>query len=205
MFDSLFAVLAAAVFLFFAFLSFALLIRPRFFFRMFPNPLQTDTPWNHVQMRGVGLVFCLMLLMMLSGVLRGAHGPALLEGFHHNILIALWVSVFAAPIISWILWRFSVDFLVRRGHIDPTMEDPAWERGMTLTFCSLLSVIVLISLFLAARGHHPQFKRSSGRSLVSVRAMRHVDVRESAQSMTPASWRVCATVAAISGAPGVSP
>src|SRR5260370_37835991 len=160
MFDSWSAVLAAAVFLFFAFLSVALLIRPRFFFRMFPNPLQTDSPWNHVQMRGVGLVFSLMLLMMLSGVLRGAHGPALLEGFHHNILIALWVSVFAAPIISWILWRFSVDFLVRRGHIDPTMEDPAWERGMTLTFCSLLSFFLLFSFFLPARAPPPPFNRT---------------------------------------------
>jgi len=153
--DSLFALLAAAAFLFFAFLSFTLLIRPRFFFRMFPNPLQLDTPWNRVQMRGVGLVFCLMLLMVLSGVLRGAHGSALLEAFHSNILLALWVSLLAVPIICWILWRFSVDFLVRQGHIDPAMEDPTWERGITLTFCLLLSVIVLIALFLAARGHHP--------------------------------------------------
>ncbi len=153
--DSLFALLAAAAFLFFAFLSFTLLIRPRFFFRMFPNPLQPDTPWNRVQMRGVGLVFCLMLLMVLSGVLRGAHGSALLEAFHSNILLALWVSLLAVPIICWILWRFSVDFLVRQGHIDPAMEDPTWERGITLTFCLLLSVIVLIALFLAARGHHP--------------------------------------------------
>ena len=164
----MFALLAAAVFLFFAFLSFTLLIRPRFFFSIFPNPLQPDTPWNRLQMRVVGLVFCLMLLMVLSGVLRGAHASALLEAFHRNILVALWVSVFAAPVISWILWRFSVDFLVRRGHIDPTMEDSAWERGMTLTFCSLLSVIVLIALFLAARGHWPQLKSSSASSLALV-------------------------------------
>jgi hypothetical protein len=167
--DSMFALLAAAVFLFFAFLSFTLLIRPRFFFSIFPNPLQPDTPWNRLQMRVVGLVFCLMLLMVLSGVLRGAHASALLEAFHRNILVALWVSVFAAPVISWILWRFSVDFLVRRGHINPTMEDPAWERGMTLTFCSILSFIVFIALLLAATGHHPQFKRTLGTSMVFVR------------------------------------
>jgi hypothetical protein len=156
--DSLFALLTGAAFLFFAFVSFTLLIRPRFFFRMFPNPLQRDTSWNRVQMRGVGLVFCLMLLMMFSGILRGAHNSALVGGFHNNILLALWVSLLAGPIICWTLWRFSVDFLVRRGHIDPTMEDPAWERGMALTFCSLLSFIILIALFLAARGHYPQFK-----------------------------------------------
>src|SRR5260370_41838886 len=122
MFDSLFALLAAAALLFFAFLSFTLLIRPRFFFHMFPIPLQPDTPWNRVLMRGVGLVFCLMLLMVLSGFLRGAHGSALLEAFHSNILLALWVSLLAVPIIRWILCRFSVDFLVRPGHIDPTMK-----------------------------------------------------------------------------------
>ena len=106
-------------------------------------------------MRTVGLIVCLFILLVSSGLLTGISKSEVLEGFHNNVLIALWASFFAAPIISWILWRFTVNFLVRRGLIDPTMEDPAWERGMALTFCSLLSFIVLIALFLAARGHYP--------------------------------------------------
>lgn len=30
-----------------------------------------DTPWTRIQMRTVGLVFCLFVLMMLSGILSG--------------------------------------------------------------------------------------------------------------------------------------
>jgi hypothetical protein len=166
--DSAFAVMAVTALLLFSGVGLILLIRPSLHFRIFSNPLMRDTPWNRLQMRTVGLVLCLFILLVVTSGWTGVPKRETLEGFHNNILIALWVSVFAAPVISWILWRFSVDFLVRRGHIDPTMEDPAWEYRMTLTFCSLLSVIVLIALFLAARGHYPHLKRSSATSLALV-------------------------------------
>jgi hypothetical protein len=166
--DSSFAIMIATVFLLISGLGLILLIRPALHFRIFPNPLMQDTPWNRLQMRTFGLVLCLFMLLVATGGWTGSPKAEMLEGFHSNILVALWVSVFAAPVISWTLWRFSVDFLVRRGHIDPTMEDPAWEHRMTLTFCSLLSVIVLIALFLAARGHYPHLKRSSATSLALV-------------------------------------
>lgn len=153
--DGTFAVMAGAVLLMFSGLGMILLVRPALHFRIFPNPLIRDTPWNRLQMRTLGLVLCLFILLIVTGGWASVPKRETLEGFHNNILIALWSSLLAAPIISWILWRFSVDFLVRRGYIDPTMEDPAWERGMTLTFCSLLSFIILVALFLAASGHHP--------------------------------------------------
>lgn len=153
--DSTLAALIVTVLLLFSAVGLILLIRPALHFRIFPNPLMRDTPWNRLQMRTAGLIVCLFMLLASSGLLTGVSKSEVLEGFHNNMLIALWVSFFTAPIISWILWRFSVNFLVRRGLIDPTMEDPAWERGMALTFCSLLSFIVLIALFLAARGHYP--------------------------------------------------
>jgi hypothetical protein len=203
--DVVFAVLAIIVFLSFSGLSLVLLIRPSLFFRLLPNPLMRDTPWNRPQMRTVGLVLCLFILLVATSGWTGVPKREVLEGFHNNILIALWVSVFAAPVISWILWRFSVDFLVRRGRIDPTREDPAWERGMALTFCFLLSFIVLIAFFLAAGAIILSSREAWALACCSYVGVGHVEVRENAQSVAPAWRRVRATVAAISGAPGVSP
>jgi hypothetical protein len=199
--DRTFAVMFAIVLLLFAGLGLTLLIRPSIHFRIFPNPLMRDTPWNRLQMRTLGLILCLFILLVVTGGWTGVPKRETVEGFHNNILVALWSSLLAAPIISWMLWRFSVDFLVRRGHIDPTMEDPSWERGMTVTFCSLLLFIVLIALFLAARGHHPQFKRSLGNS----RGIGQFEAGESVQTLIPTSRSVRATSAAIFVAPGVSP
>jgi hypothetical protein len=203
--DRWFAVIAGTVLFIFSGVGLILLIHPALHFRIFPNPLMRDMPWNRLQMRTVGLVLCLFILLVVTGGWAGVPKRETLEGFHSNILVALWISFFAAPIISWILWRFSVDFLVRRGYIDPGMEDPAWERVMAVTFCSLLLFTVLIALFLAARGHHPQFKRSSSTGPALVRGIAHVEASESAQILTPAWRNVRATAAAIFGAPGVSP
>jgi len=167
--DSILAIMIATVLLLFSGLGLVLLIRPALHFRIFPNPLMRDTPWNRLQMRPLGLILCLFILLVATSGWNGNPKTEVLDGFHNNILIALWVSLFAAPVISWLVWRFSVNFLVRRGHIDSTMEDPVWERGMTLIFCSILSFIVFIALFLAATGHHPQFKGSLGTSVVFVR------------------------------------
>ena len=119
-------------------LALILLVRPSLFLRRIPNPLLPDTPWNRVQMRGIGLVFCLFVLLVLSG---GAPESKLHEGFHRNILVALWVSVFTVPILLWIFWQFSVRSFVRQGYINGTSEDPAWERRMTLVFCTTLSAV----------------------------------------------------------------
>src|SRR5437773_5840309 len=54
----------------FASLALILLVRPPLFLRRIPNPLLPDTPWNRVQMRGIGLVFCLFVLLVLSGGAR---------------------------------------------------------------------------------------------------------------------------------------
>jgi hypothetical protein len=153
--DFAFAVLATIALLLLSSVGLILLIRPLLYFRLFPNPLMPNAPWNRLQMRAVGLVLCLMLLMMISGLSTGVSKFEFLEGFHKNILIALWASFFTVPILCWILWRFCVDFLVRRGYIDATMEDPALERGLTLAFCSLLLLVVMIAFFLAAMGHYP--------------------------------------------------
>jgi hypothetical protein len=203
--DGGFAVMAGIVLLIFSGVGLILLIHPALHFRIFPNPLVRDTPWNRLQMRTVGLVLCLFVLLVVTGGWAGDPKRETLEGFHNNILVALWVSVFAAPIICWILWRFSVDFLVRRGHLDPAMEDPAWERGMAVAFCSLLLLTVLIALFLAVRGYHPHFKRGSSTGQAFVRGIAQVGASESAQTLTPASRSVRAIPAAIAGAPGVSP
>jgi hypothetical protein len=199
--DGTFAVMFGIFLLLFLGVGLTLLIDPALHFRIFPNPMMRDTPWVRLQMRTVGLVFCLFVLLILTSGWAGVPKRETLEGFHNNILVALWASLFAAPVISWILWRFSVDFLVRRGHIDPTMEDRSWERGMTVTFCSLLLFIVLIALFLAAKGHHPQFNRSLHASC----RIGQFEAGERAQSLLPASRRARATSVAIFGAPGVSP
>jgi hypothetical protein len=91
-------------------------------------------------------------LMIFSGVSRGALKSDLLEGFHRNILLALWVSPLIIPIILWILWRVSVRAITRRSYTEGTLEDPAWERGITMVFCSLL--LFTVAWLLATKGHH---------------------------------------------------
>jgi hypothetical protein len=102
--DSSLAVLIVTVLLLFSSVGLILLIRPALHFRIFPNPLMRYTPWNRLQMRAVGLVVCLFMLLASSGLFTGVFKSEVLEGFHNNMLIALWASFFAAPIISWILW-----------------------------------------------------------------------------------------------------
>ena len=157
--DGQFAVLFVAVFLVFAGVSLIALTRPALFLRIFPNPFMPDTPITRVQLRGLGLVFCLVLLMMLSGTLSGTFSSPLVDAFADNVLLALWISAFGVPILLWILWRVSVRSFMRRCYINGTFEDPAWERRMTITFSSILLLVVLTAWLFAARGIHPPFKR----------------------------------------------
>lgn len=118
-----------------------------------------DTPTNKVQLRGVGLVSCLMLLMMLSGILGGAFSSPLVDAFADNMLLALWISFFGVPVLLWILWRVSVRSFTRRCYTNGTFEDPIWERRMTVTFSSILLLVILIAWIFATRGIHLPFKR----------------------------------------------
>ncbi len=163
--DGVFAVLFALVFLLFAGISLIALMWPALFLRIFPNPFMPDTPWNRVQMRGLGLVFSLMMLMILSGISSGALNSQLVEGFADNMLLALWISFFTLPILMWFLWRFSVRSFMRRCYINGTFEDPPWERRMTLTFCSILLLIIAVALLLAAKGYHPPIRRHTERTI----------------------------------------
>ncbi len=101
-------------------------------------------------MRGVGLIFCLFVLMVFSGNEKG------IEGFHKNILIALWASLLIIPVFLWILWRYSALQVVNRRYLAGDAEDPAWERRMNVTFSLLLSFIVVVALLLASMGYHPK-------------------------------------------------
>src|ERR1700682_1104886 len=101
------------VILLFAGIGLILLVLPSLFLRLNPNPFMPDSPWNRVQMRGIGLFLCLFVLLIFSG---GGPESGLLEKFHRNILVALYVFFFALPILMWILWRFSVRSFVRRSY-----------------------------------------------------------------------------------------
>ena len=169
--DGGFAVLFVAVFFVFAGISIIALTRPALFLRIFPNPFMPDTPINRVQLRGLGLVFCLTLLMMLSGTLSGAFSSPVVEAFADNMLLALWISFFGVPILMWILWRVSLRSFMRHCYINGTFEDPAWERRMTITFSSILLLVVLTAWIFAARGIHPPFKRHA-KSAAELRALR---------------------------------
>jgi hypothetical protein len=150
--DGLFAILLTVVVLFFTGVAITLLVRPSLLLRHFANPLQRDTPENRVQMRGVGIIFCLFVLQI---ILAAAPPSELLNNFRHNLLIALWASPFTVPILLWILWRFSVRSFIRRAQVEGISEDPAWERRMTLIFCATLLFVVVLALTLASKGHHP--------------------------------------------------
>src|SRR2546429_3762296 len=72
--DGMWPIFVILVFLFFAGLALILLVWPSLFLRRIRNPLLPDTPWNRVQTRGIGLILCLFVLLVLSG---GAPGSEL--------------------------------------------------------------------------------------------------------------------------------
>lgn len=130
-------------FFFFLTVGVVLLAWPSVFLRHVRNPLQPATPLNCVYARTVGFLFCLFVLVAVSGAF---------EGFHKNILIALSISPVILPILLWILWRFSSLQGVNRRYLVDGTEDPRWELRMSVAFCSLLFIIVASALLLAMRG-----------------------------------------------------
>ena len=129
--------------LFFAAVGVVMLVWPSVLLRHVRNPLQPDTPLNRVHARTLGVLFCLFVLVAVSGAF---------EGFHKNILIALSVSPVILPMLLWILWRYSSLQRVNRRYLVDGTEDPHWELRMSVAFCSLLFIIVASALVLAMRG-----------------------------------------------------
>jgi hypothetical protein len=153
-----FKILAIAFVAGFTGLGLILVLQPSLYFRWFPNPFMADTPWNRIQMRELGLVLCLFALMVLSGLLQAALKSDFAEGFHNNIVLALWITfilVWVGGLLSWILWRFSaIRASVSNYFTNERLESPAWERRASLAFCSALLTILGAALFLAAIGFH---------------------------------------------------
>jgi hypothetical protein len=147
--DNLFAVFLSIVLLFVAAVAAVLLIWPSKFLRLFQNPLQPDTPINRVHIRALGVSVSLFLLLIISG------GTGTLEGFHGNILLALWASWLILPAFLWILWRYSPLQQVNRRYLVGEAEDSRWEFRMSVTFCSLLFIIVAVAFLLAIGGIYP--------------------------------------------------
>jgi hypothetical protein len=148
--DTWFAILLAIVLLFFAAIGVVLLLWPSKFLRHFQNPLQPDTPLNRVNMRALGVVICLFLLLVISGSMQA------LEGFHRNILLALWTSPIILSIFLWILWRYSPLKQVNRLYLAGEAEETQWELRMSAAFGSLLFLIVATAFLLAKRGIYPK-------------------------------------------------
>lgn len=156
---TLFATLITAVLFVVAGIGVFLLINPSSYMRRNPNPWMKDTPWTRIQLRAVGLVFCLFALMVLSGSLSHDSQSIVFRGFSDNILVALWLAfacVWVCGILSWIAWRFiAVRIWVRHQFPPEELESPAWERRMSIAFSALLLLIVASALLMTAGGVHP--------------------------------------------------
>jgi hypothetical protein len=145
--DKWFVPVLGVGFLFFLAVGVVLLVWPSAFLRLVRNPVQPDTPLNRVYTRPVGVLFCLFVLVAVSGAF---------EGFHKNILIALSISPVILPIFLWILWRYSSLQRVNGRYLVDGTEDSHWELRMSVAFCSLLFIIVASALLLAMRGIYPK-------------------------------------------------
>jgi len=119
--DNWFAILLTLVLFCFAGVGVILLLWPSRFLRRFDNPLQPDTPVNRVHMRAVGVFVCLFVLVPISW------SVTTFEGFHKNILLALWASPLLLPIFLWILSRYSPLQKLNRRYLAGEAEecDPA--------------------------------------------------------------------------------
>lgn len=144
--DTWFAILFPIALLIFAGVGVVLLVWPSKFLRQIQNLWQPDTPLKRVQIRPVGIFFCLFVLLIISGSTKT------LEGFHRNILLTLWVSPVILPIFLWILWRFSSLQQVNRRYLAGEPDSPQWELRMSAAFCSLLLTMVVTAFFLGVNG-----------------------------------------------------
>jgi len=148
--DKWFSVFLAIVLLLFAGIGVVLLLWPSKFLQRLQNPLQPDTPVNRVYMRALGVFVCLFVLVPISWSMTT------FKGFDKNILLALWTLPVLMPIFLWILWRCSPLKQVNRRYLAGGGEEPQWELRMSVAFCSLLSVIVVVAMLLAMSGIYPE-------------------------------------------------
>jgi hypothetical protein len=147
-----FKVLFPAALLLLAGAGLGLLLWPSVLLKRSRNPWQPDTPENRVQMRGVGLIFCLFLTLVVSSF----GSSPVIAGFRQNILLALWVSFFSVPIFLWVLWRVSPLRRVGRMMLTGELAEQRWELWMSLAFSGLLLSIVLSAFLLALKGFYPR-------------------------------------------------
>jgi hypothetical protein len=139
----LFPVFFAAALLAFAGVGLLLLLRPSVFLHKFPNPWQPNTIWNRVQMRAVGLYFCLFVLLPISGSQKG------FGGFQRNLVIALLSSPVLLAISFWAIWRYSsVQRVIRRQLTGEQLDDRLLELRMSLAFGGLLFLILFVAFVL---------------------------------------------------------
>jgi hypothetical protein len=139
----------ALVLLFFAGIGIVLLLWPSTFLRFIQNPLQPDTPLNRVYTRALGVFVCLFMVVISTSMKN-------IEGFHRNVVIALWTLPLILPTFLWILWRYSPLEKVNRRYVAGEAEEPQWELQMSIAFCSLLTLIVVAAFLLAMRGIYPK-------------------------------------------------
>jgi hypothetical protein len=148
--DLVWVILFLMVLLFFTAGSLTMLIRPLLFLRHFANSLFRNTAENRVHVRGLGIYFFLFVLAVFSAAIPES---APLHRFHRNILVALAIYPILLAIFLWVLWRFSVRDYIRRLYTEGISEDPAWERRMTLIFCSLLACIIALAFIVRLPWH----------------------------------------------------
>jgi hypothetical protein len=134
------------------------LVRPSLCINWFSNPWLPDSAWNRIQMRWLGVITCLFVVMVLTGISTEVLKSEFAESFYSNIVAILLLGFFASwivGILSWILWRFSAfRGFARARYLDVEIGDQAWERRMTVFFCLLLLFMIMGALFLAGLGVH---------------------------------------------------
>jgi Mn2+/Fe2+ NRAMP family transporter len=128
-----------------------LLLWPSRWLRRQRNPWQPDTPENRLYTRSLGQMVCLFLLLIVSGFGSGATA----EGFHRNILVALWISFLFVPVLVWILWRTSPLRRVARRLLTGELDEEKWELRMSLAFSGLLTSMIITAFLLALNGYYP--------------------------------------------------
>lgn len=144
--DTWFAAILAIGLLLLACVGILLIVRPSAFLRHVRNPLQPDTPINRVNVRAMGLIVCLFVLVAISGAF---------DAFHKNILVALAASPIILALFLWGLWRYSSLQLVNRRYLTGETNESHWELRMSVAFCSLFFIIVAVAFLLGMRGVHP--------------------------------------------------
>jgi hypothetical protein len=146
------AILLPVALLFLGGIGLVLLLWPSRWLRRQRNPWQPDTPENRLYMRSMGQIVCLFLLLIASGFGSGATA----EGFHRNILVALWISFLFVPVFVWILCRTSPLRRVARRLLTGELDEEKWELRMSLAFSGLLTSMIVTAFILALNGYYPR-------------------------------------------------